>query len=364
VLLFLRFSAVRRDPLSSSSSVYPNPDWGIHPIHAYFVAMSETPPAVCQPLALRVSYSDAPDSTSSALQLNSSAFRGPQACAYVLDALIAASEHLVWILVEMGSAVFRAGKALSGRASPVHTPATRPEINGKEQCYMRIFKLIGTLVLVLASSAIAVLTASAAETLWRLLPGSAKETFTGKSGKIQFEYTNGIRIFCAKSMILLTFGVASSELLENEAKLALALLRLEGCKAEGVFSFNSVGDAKETVLVHLEIHLCMVKPGDFGLLIKILPVTLEGFILGSAELSGAFIALVSPLATTDKKHFELNIKQNKGIQEIDKCEGGEKWTLTAKINAEPAQSVGVAFQEFLFLFDGTINNAGEEMMEK
>jgi len=49
---------------------------------------------------------------------------------------------------------------------------------------MRIFKLIGALVVVLAFSVVAVATsASAKETLWKWLPGSVGETMKGKSGE-------------------------------------------------------------------------------------------------------------------------------------------------------------------------------------
>jgi hypothetical protein len=227
---------------------------------------------------------------------------------------------------------------------------------------MSTFKLICALALVLVSSAIAVATASAAETLWRFLPGSAKETFTGKSGSVLFEYA-GDKLACTGSTILLVSGGFSSELIENGATLALALIRFTGCQAEHL-SVNSEGDEKEVILAHLEIHDCLIKKGDLGLLLKILPVRVLVLILDSiVELSGAFIALILPLEAKDKKHFELNIKQTGGIQEIEKCEGGERQTLKAKFNTEPAQNVGVGFSAPLLLFDGTKDKEGEELME-
>ncbi len=228
---------------------------------------------------------------------------------------------------------------------------------------MRTFKLIGALVLVLVSSAIAVASASAAELLWTLLPGTKGETFTGKSGKATLEgaTVSKNKITCPSSTILLTFEGNSSEL--TEPSLALALIHFEKCKALGTLPVNSLGDGKEIILAHLEIHFCMIKPGDFGLLIKTLPVHLEiavPALLISVE--GAFIALVSPL-TGDKKHFEALIEQEKGKQKIEKCEGGTAQTLTSKTDNEPVENAGEEAKEGLLLFDGTIDKAGEEMMD-
>jgi hypothetical protein len=228
---------------------------------------------------------------------------------------------------------------------------------------MRTFKLIAALALVLVSSMIAVASASAVEILWRWLPGSAKETFTGKTGKITFAGVNGSKYTCTKGLILLTFGGASSELLEKEAKLALALLHLEGCKIEGILPVNSEGDEKEIILMHLEIHNCLIKKGDNGVLILLLPVHLVVPSVGlTIELTGSFVALISAL-TGDKKHYELNIKQKAGVQEIEKCEGGEKESLKSKTDANPVELAGVEAAEGLLLFDGTLDKAGEELME-
>ena len=106
---------------------------------------------------------------------------------------------------------------------------------------MRTYKLIAAMIMVLAFSAMAVATASAAETLWRWLPGSAKETFKGTAGPGTLQESKegtkgGSAIKCQKSEILLTDSAlkASSELLENEAKLALAIVHFSSCKAFGL----------------------------------------------------------------------------------------------------------------------------------
>jgi hypothetical protein len=234
---------------------------------------------------------------------------------------------------------------------------------------MRIVKLIGALAIVLAFSAIAVATASAAETLWKWLPGSAGETFTGKSGEAVLQQNGGGTIKCKKSLVLLTFGGSSSELLKEgstegkDATLALALLHFEGCLFGGL-EIHSLGDEKEIILAHVEIHNCMIKKEHFGLLIKTLPVHLEQTTTKVLiQVEGAFVALIEALPK-EPRHFELNVTQKEGKQSIEKCEGGEKETLTANVNGAGPKEAGEEAKEGLLLFDATIDKEGETMMEK
>jgi hypothetical protein len=233
----------------------------------------------------------------------------------------------------------------------------------KEQCHMRIFKLTGALMVVLAFSAIGVATASAVETLWRWLPGSAKETFKGgsKTATLQVEEGEkaekpGPSIACTKSELLL----AESELLEKEAKLALAQIHFTGCKTLGL-AMNSAGDAKEVVLTHVEIHNCLIKANDFGLLIKLLPVTLE---VPATKLTIAVEGIVIGLiAKTGANKYGLTVAQKAGLQEIQKCEGGVKETLLAKIDAQPKfGEAGEEAKEGIIEFDKTIDKVEEEIM--
>jgi hypothetical protein len=239
---------------------------------------------------------------------------------------------------------------------------------------MRIYKLIGALVVVLAFSALTIVaTASAEEILWKWLPGSVGETFTGKSGKATlFGETKKSKIVCEKSLVLLTWEKLSSELLKEgstegkDATLALAFIHFEGCKVEGIFPMESLGDASEVILAHLEIHNCMIKKGHFGLLIKTLPVHVEVLVANLLILlEGAFIALIEPLPKDElKNHFLLNIKMTEGLQELKLCEGGKEDTLTAKDDAEPVENTSEEALEGLLLFDRTIDKEGETMMEK
>jgi hypothetical protein len=232
---------------------------------------------------------------------------------------------------------------------------------------MRIFKLIGALVVVLGFSAIAVATASAAETLWKWLPGTVGETFTGKTGSITWQVKGGGTVKCTKALILLTDSELklSSELMKEgsiegkDATLWLAVIHLEGCTTGGL-ALNSLGDKAGIILFHVEIHNCMIKKEHFGLLIKPLLIHLE---IPAAktllELLGSFIALIEALPT-EKRHFELNVTQVGGVQSIEKCEGGEKDTLLTSENHGAFVQAALEAKEFLILFD----KEEETMMEK
>ena len=230
---------------------------------------------------------------------------------------------------------------------------------------MRTFKLIGALALVLAFSAIGVASASAAETLWPWLPGSKGETFTGKSGEAKLQIDGGSAIKCVKSLTLLP----GSELTENAARLWLATIHFEEC-TESVFGqpVKSLGDDPGIILVHILLHNCMIAAGDFGVLVKPLPVYLEIPNLGNQliNVEGSFVGRIKALAgeAGKPKHYELDIKQAGGLQTIEKCEGGAKETLLASINENPFKTAAEEATAGLLLFDGTLDKEGEEMMEK
>jgi hypothetical protein len=205
---------------------------------------------------------------------------------------------------------------------------------------MRTFKLLGALLAVLALAAIASATASAEEILWKWLPGKAGETFKGGSGKATLTEKGGATISCKKSETKAKEG----ELLEEgategkDAILGLAFIHFSGCTAFGVAT-NSLGDSSGIILVHAEIHDCLIAPNHFGLLIKPLPVHLEVPLVGTLlVVTGDFVALVEPAGgTTPNKVWNLNITQAGGVQTIEKCEGGEKETLLTETNHNGTQ---------------------------
>ncbi len=230
---------------------------------------------------------------------------------------------------------------------------------------MRFFKLIGALIVALACSAVGVTTASAAEALWKWLPGSSGETFSGKSGKFLLILGSGAYT-CSKTSVTLVNGSLLEEgsTEKKDATLALALISIEGC-AWGGLPMNSVGDASGVILAHVEIHTCMIKPGHFGLIFKLLQIHLE---IPSAKLlelaRGAYIALFEGKAGTKAKTFALNIKAPGKTQELLKCEGGELQKLETAIDSEPFEGNALEEQEASITFDGTKDTAGEEPMEK
>lgn len=241
---------------------------------------------------------------------------------------------------------------------------------------MRLIKLIGALAAVLAFSAIAVATASAVETLWKWLPGTSGaggETLKGTSGEAiltTVDEGKTLVVKCTKSTLLLTAKEEEkevhSEILENGGSLGLLINQFEGCKSLGLPA-NSVGAGKELILAHLETHNCMIKPGDFGVLFKLLPLTLEVPAAGVKILiRGSVIGLLEGKEGEKLLTFKLNLKAPGGTsQEIKLCEGGSEDKLEAAL--DPAGAFGTAFQEVkggTLEFDMNVDKTGSEMMEK
>jgi hypothetical protein len=233
---------------------------------------------------------------------------------------------------------------------------------------MRYVKLITGLILVLAFSAFAVATASAEEVLWRWLPGSAKETFKALSGSIKLQEVKeggkgGAAYECKKTELLLADelkeGTVHSELLEKEARLALAVAVFTGCSSAGL-AMESLGDPAGTILVHYEIHNCLIAKGDQGLLIKPLPVHLEVLAIGLlSTVEGSFVALISKKAANE---FALTITQKEGKQAIEKCEGGKADTLLLKNGSEPQRPAGEELTGGVLLFDKALDK--EEVLDE
>ncbi|HUA74309.1 MAG TPA: hypothetical protein VL988_06080 [Solirubrobacteraceae bacterium] len=198
---------------------------------------------------------------------------------------------------------------------------------------MRGFKLVATLLAVLALGAIAAATASAAP---EFLPGAAGTTFTGKSKKAKLQVKEGATIECSGSK-------ASGELLGKTT--ALFIVTFEGCKSLGLAA-NSLGDSSGIILVHVEAETCFINlsPLEAGLIIKPLPVHIE---VPAAEqlvlVEGDFAAKIEPINTSTTSGT-LVIAQKGGVQSIDGCRNAAnelvKHTLTTveNENTSPKQS--------------------------
>jgi hypothetical protein len=245
---------------------------------------------------------------------------------------------------------------------------------------MRLYKLIGALTVALTFSFVAVTTASAAETLWKWLPGSVGELFKGKSEKTlltTIDEGKTSTFDCPKSLLLLTAKEegkeVESQLLEEgstggkDATLALLINQLEGCTFAGL-AINSVGAKSGIILVHIEAHNCMIAPKDFGVLLKILPLSLEIPAIKIGILfRGAVIGLLEGAKEGTKAlTYGLNLKAPGGTsQEIKKCEGGVENKLEAALDATGV--FNPAFEEAkasTLEFDMTKDIEGEEAMEK
>jgi hypothetical protein len=233
---------------------------------------------------------------------------------------------------------------------------------------MRTFKLIGGLVMVLAFCAFSVASASAEEILWRWLPGPAKESFSGKSGKAKLQEVKegekgGGAIDCETSELLLSFEGKNSELIENEARLELWFVHFLKCTSAGL-PVESLGDKPNAILVHLEVHHCLIEKGRFGLLIKLLPVHLEvlagGVPVALLLIEGAFIAEIKKTAANS---YELIAEQKEGKQAIEKCEGGKVNTLLSKNGSEPQRNAGELVEKGTSSFDLVISKSEETLME-
>jgi hypothetical protein len=197
---------------------------------------------------------------------------------------------------------------------------------------MRVVKLVLALSAVLAFTVLGVASASAAETLWQWLPGAEKTAFTGSTGEVIFETVAKASFKCKASTV-------TGEL-TTEKTLGLFLVTLTGCKSFG-FPANSLGDAAETILMHVEVHNCTIKAGEAGLLLKFLPVHIEIPTLSLLlDLEGAFIAGLTPNNTLTKA-YTLTIAEKGGKQSIEKCEGGVKQTLKSSTDSKAFEELGV-----------------------
>jgi hypothetical protein len=234
---------------------------------------------------------------------------------------------------------------------------------------MRSVRLIGVLIAMLAVGAITIATASAAETLWKWLPGSVGETLTGKTGKFTISGKSGT-FTCSKS----TIALPNASLLEEgstekkAATLALVKVDIEGCTSLGL-PVNSVGDSSGTILLHFKIHNCMIGANHsgwslviFGNLHVEIPATKLLWLF-----RGFLIILLEAKEGTKAKTFSFNMKTVKGEgkeQEFKKCEGGEEAKLEGAVDSETFEPVTMETKEASITFDGTKDKEGEEMMEK
>lgn len=230
---------------------------------------------------------------------------------------------------------------------------------------MRQSKLVGTLVAaLLALAALALASVAPAEiTLWKWLPGAAGEHFSGKTGKFTIQETKeegglGTALTCKESKLF----EKESELVSpaTGATLALAILELSGCKAFGV-AMQSLGDPSGIVLMHLELHNCIISGGSGdGVIVEPLPVHLDVPATGLLiDIAGRYI-VEAKSAEARAKSWQLAIEQKEGKQALKECTGaGETYTLTSNTDNNGAKKAGEEAREASIAF---AKNAQEAML--
>jgi hypothetical protein len=198
---------------------------------------------------------------------------------------------------------------------------------------MRVFKLVSTFAVVMALTAIAATTASAAI---EFLPGAAKTAFTGTSAEAVLQVKGGAAIKCTKSEV----ATGNGELLSS--KTLLFIVDFTGCKTLGL-PINSLGDKAEVILVHVEGETCTVSTSPLvgAVLLKPLPLHLEVPSVGTLLLvEGKFVGGLEP-PNKSTKEYKLAIAQKEGKQGIEGCLNAagtkvEPETLTTSENGKAA----------------------------
>lgn len=173
---------------------------------------------------------------------------------------------------------------------------------------MQRVKVIGLVLMAVFMMSAVAATAASAETL----PEFVKELeFEGTSGKGELGLT-GANITCETSNIL-------GHKPENK-KLGLFFVHFNKCKLGGK-ACNSLGDAKEIILVHIVWHLVRLlkAPNEHaGIWLLVLNVHIECEFLKTLVLvQGNVLGLIEPVNTKTAK-YTINLKAKEGKQEFTK----------------------------------------------
>jgi hypothetical protein len=187
---------------------------------------------------------------------------------------------------------------------------------------MRGLKLVGAFFAILALTAVAAASASAA--LPEFLPGSG--TFTGKSGVASLQVKGGATITCKTS-------TSTGEL--TGVKSDKVTITFEGCTVAGL-TVLGLGAAKGTIVVTLDSELCQIGSKDVGVILTILPTTGLHIEVPTGKhlilVIGSVIGLLSPINSSKTGPFPLTVAQKEGVQAIEKCEGGTAKKLESSLD--------------------------------
>jgi hypothetical protein len=193
--------------------------------------------------------------------------------------------------------------------------------NEEEQTMKQIRMLGAAIVAVVASSAVAFATASAA--LPEFVPGAAGTTFTGASGAGTLQMSGGT-MECASDTV-------KGELTSTTT--GTATIAFKGCSVFTLFGAKSLdAESAGEILAHVDVAPCYTNKAKkvVGMIIatsKPVHVEIAGKLI---EILGAAVGELLP-ANTKTTKFKLVFKQKGGVQEPAGCEGKPE-NLSAREN--------------------------------
>ena len=210
-----------------------------------------------------------------------------------------------------------------------------------------------TIAILLTLTTITAITAINASALPEfLVAGGFPIRFTGRGGLGTLETVGGRQIVCEG-------GKSEGEIVS--ATHLTAQLDISNCRIFGIINAHSLGDTGGVILVKLLGLLCYINKARQEVGVK-LEFTGRGVHLEVATvlalIEGTLIGKVTPVNTRTLGPFELTLKEVRGVQELQKCEGeAENKHLVTSENEGTAEESGLAAPNVAFL----LREAGEIM---
>jgi hypothetical protein len=206
---------------------------------------------------------------------------------------------------------------------------------------MQRYKTLGaafTALLALTALLSAITAATASAELPEFLPGTAGTKFTSLSGPGTLQTEKKGEIHCEKDE---DEGVLLSS---TEALVTVDFLKCHAHEGALEAPIRSLGDPKETILVHLETLLCYINKAnkEVGVNAHILPLHLEvesSLVKKLYEVIGWAIGKITPV-NTPTLSFLISWKQTGGVQALKKCEGRVEETLLTSENGGAFEKSG------------------------
>jgi hypothetical protein len=198
---------------------------------------------------------------------------------------------------------------------------------------MKSLKIIG--LMLMALFALGAFTASAAMALEEgVLPNA---NFTGTGTTQTLETLTKEKIQCTALNILEgKFNVGSDD--EGTAN-----LHFTGCKAEGIFPVNTLGDLKEVILALVKFNVCLINSKElkFGIAIEAIEKTvhIEVPSVGKLLLVTGLVIAELAAAGTKGKEFKDKATGKEGHPSVLKCEALGKTFTHSYASADDSAKV-------------------------